>query len=181
MRHLTIYLLAILVLTSCGLKQSDSSANSNRIDSLKIDKAQSNDWLTLKKYIGTFPKETDFFKNPIVTNELKRILGSDYKLYLDHVSQSGCGSMISKDNLIVGDISQLHVGGYGSIVFIDIANKKMYLFWLSSTVSDKIYKIYGDKPIPNTILRLIVDNMNEGWGHVAHFTVDSDSVKIEIK
>lgn len=181
MRHLTIYLFAIIVLTSCGLKQSDSSSNSNRTDSLKIETVQSNDWLTLKRYIGTFPKETDFFNNPIVIKELKRILGSNYKLYLDHVSLSGCCSMISKDNLIVGDISQLHVGGYSSMIFIDIANRKMYLFWLSSTVSDKIYKIYGDRPIPKTILQLIVDNMNEGWGHVANFTIDSDSIKIEKK
>ena len=150
-------------------------------ESIKKSQTQIDEWVSLKKYIGTFPTENDFFKNPIIVNELKRILGNDYKSYCDHVSLSGCGSMVNENNLIYGNISQDHVGGYDSQIYIDIQNKKIYLFWLSSIVRDKTYKIYGDRPIPNEILKLIVDDMNEGWGHVASFSFYLDSIKIDLK
>jgi hypothetical protein len=140
----------------------------------------SEDWSTLNKYIGTNTWETDFIKNPIVKKELKRILGADYKAYLNHVTASNFGFVEKKGNLICAEISQEHCAGFNSIIFIDIQEKKMYLYWLKSSVSDKKYAIYGDKPIPHKILNLIVENMNKGWGHVARFSSEKGGIKIEL-
>lgn len=133
-------------------------------------------WNGLKKYVGTYSKETDFFKNEIVQKELKRILGKDYKSYREFVSYAGCGEIEYQYGLIYGDVSQLHIGGYNSIFFINIHEKKMYLFWLTGSVIEWQYKIYGNRPIPVNVLNIISENMNTGWGHVASFRVDKDSI-----
>jgi hypothetical protein len=181
MRYCLNILLLTILLIGCQFRKSDIKISPSQTESINKDKVPSGNWVSLKKYIGTFPKNTDFFKNPIIVNELKRILGADYKSYCDHVTLSGCGAMMSQDNLIYGDVSQLHVGGYGSEIFIDLQKRKIYLFWLPGMVRDKKYKIYGDKPIPQNILKLFVDNMNEGWGHVVNFSIESDSIKIDLK
>jgi len=158
----------------------EKSINKSDTVLLRTNK-QSSDWSDLKKYIGTYSKNTDFFENPIVKNELKRILGSDLKLYQKHLALSGCGKINYKYGLIYGDVSQLHVGGYNSLFFVNINDKKMYLFWLTSSVKDKKYKIYGDKPIPANVLNIIEEEMNICWGHVATFKVKGDNIDIELK
>jgi len=142
--------------------------------------AQTSTWDSLKKYIGTYSKDTNFFQNSIIKNEMKRILGNDYKNYQSFFSLAGCGEIEFQYGLMYGDVSQEHVGGYNSIFFVNIKDKKMYLFWLQRTVGDKQYKIYGDKPIPADVLNLIEKEMNIGWGHVATFKVKSDSIDIHL-
>jgi hypothetical protein len=126
--------------------------------------AQTSNWDSLKIYIGAYSKSTDFFKKPIVKNEMKRILGNDYKSYQAFFSQAGCGEVEFKYGLIYGDVSQEHVGGYSSLFFANTTSKKMDLFWLQRTVGDKLYKIYGDKPIPANVLNIVIEEMNTGWG-----------------
>ena len=142
--------------------------------------AQISDWNGLKKYIGTYSKNTDFFKNQIIKTEFKKILSNDYKNYQDFLYLAGCGEIEFKYGLMYGDVSQLHVGGYSSLFFINIKEKKMYLFWLTGTVGDKQFKIYGDKPTPANVLNLIEEEMNTSWGHVAKFKVKGDSIDIHL-
>ncbi len=143
-------------------------------------KSQTTSWNDLKKYIGTYSKQTDFFRNPLIKNELKKILGEDYKSYQSFVSSAGCGEVEFKYGLIYGDVSQESVGGYNSLFFINIKSEKIYLFWLTERVWDKKYKIYGDKPTPANVLNLITEDMNIGWGHVATFKAEGDSINIHL-
>lgn len=135
----------------------------------------------LKEYIGTYPKQTDFFQNQIIIQELKRILDEDFLKYQEHISFSGSGEIKYKHGLIYGDVSQQHVGGYTSIFFVDPTSEKMHLFWLKQSVKDKDYYIYGDKPVPIDVMNLIIEKMNIKWGHVASFNIVRDSIEIEIK
>ena len=136
---------------------------------------------SLKKYIGKYPKQTKFFDEPLVKSELKRILGKDYQQYRQHVGFSGCGPFILKDNLLYADVSQLHVGGYSSLVFADLKERRFFLFWLKGQVAAKEYQIYGDKPIPEPILGIIVEEMNQSWGHVAEFAIKDNTIAIGIR
>lgn len=180
--YLTVFLFSINSGQAVRKYTVDKKNSINTIERVSLQpNKQQNDWQDLKKYIGKYSKGTDFFKNPIVKNELKRILVSDYKLYQEHIAFSGCGEISYKYGLIYGDVSQLHVGGYSSLFFINIKDKKMYLFWLKETVRAKKYKIYGDKPIPSNVLNIIEEEMNIGWGHVATFKVKGDSIVIEPK
>lgn len=121
-----------------------------------------------------------FLAIPFVRDGLKGILGKDYKAYLEFLAFSGCGPIESTADLLSVDLSQLHVGGYDSILFVNIVSKDVHLFWLNGTVGEKNYKIYGRHPVPSEIMKMIVDNMNSGWGHVANFTAVGDSIAIEM-
>jgi hypothetical protein len=185
MNKLYIFLILIF-LASCTTKESQNSIDRTSLrssnDTLHSKpNIQTSNWNDLKKYIGTYSKDTDFFQNTIIKNELKRILGSDLKAYEEHLALSGYGEIEYKYGLMYGDVSQLHVGGFSSLFFVDIRNKKMYLFWLDGTVGAKKYKIYGDNPIPANVLNLIEQKMNTSWGHVAKFSVKGDSIDIETK
>jgi hypothetical protein len=188
----TFYIsLIILAIASCNnpnkqdslqsVNFSEDSLPEKGIEVNKNSISQKSDFENLKKYIGKYPKQTDFFDNPIIRKGLKEILKGDFSNYMNFVSMAGCGEMNYKYGLIYGDVSQLHVGGYSSLIFIDIDDKKMFLFWLKETVSDKKYKIYGQKPIQANVLNLIEQEMNISWGHVANFSIQGDSILIELK
>ena len=190
MKKIILILIIFSLTLSCSeLKEKETKTyiKTNNIDSSYTTDSKTeiemnrNDFEELKKYIGKYPKQSDFFKNPLIINRLKKILKSDYSNYMEHVSISGCGEMSYKYRLIYGDISQLHVGGYSSIVFIDIDNERLFLFWLYETIKDKRYSIYGDKPTPENVLNLIEQEMNIVWGHVAKFFIKADSINIELK
>jgi hypothetical protein len=149
---------------------------SNVVDSTSNEIEQEN--IDLKKYIGTYTKQTDLFDSKIVNNELRRILGSEYYNYKDFVSNSACGQIVRKDDLIYGDISIMSVGGYESIFFINLNDKKMHLFWLNDDIDSNDYKIYGDKPIPGIVYNIILEEMNTKWGHRAKFTLVNDKITV---
>lgn len=141
---------------------------------------QNLNWGLLNAYVGKYPKETDIFKNELVTNELKKILNDDYDAYLNFVESAGCGIVEKLDDIIYCDISMEHVGGHNSLFLIDTKEFEMYLFWLNGTVREKDYKIYGKRPIPILIKKIIVDDLNTGWGHVARFEFHYDSLLINV-
>jgi hypothetical protein len=180
MKKITLSFFIPILLAGCQLKQSETLSSPQQIDTIDTG-VYTGDWSTLNSYLKSdYLKGTDFFKNPIVVNELKRILVNDYESFCKHVLYSDLIYMNKQDNLIYLEVIQLHSGGYDSMIFIDIQKRKFTLFWLPGTVSAKTNKIYGERPIPENILKIIVNNMNEGWGHVAKFSVDSDSLKIEL-
>lgn len=182
-----LLVLTFALLTSCFRTEKKQAVQEKETKIVKTDtttlksEPQALNWNELKKYIGTYSNQTDFFDNSIIKNELQRILGSDFKLYQEHISLSGGGEINYKYGLIYGDVSQLHVGGYSSLFFINIRDKKMYLFWLTGRVRDKKFKIYGDKPNPANVLNLIEEEMNICWGHVADFKIKDDSINFLLK
>jgi hypothetical protein len=131
--------------------------------------------------VGTYPSHNDFLKNKLVNNELKSILKGEYSSYLEFLDLAGCGAIELKEGILVSDNSQLYVGGYSSIILIDLANKKTYLFWLKSDVGEKDVQIYGERPIPTSIIKIIEDSMNSTWGHIASFKFSADSIQIKLK
>jgi hypothetical protein len=136
-------------------------------------------WKALNAYVGKYSKDTDLFKNELIKDELKKILDDDYEEYMKFVRSAGYG--IEKiDNIICCDVSIMHVGGYNSLILINTEEREVYLFWLNSSVSEKDYKIYGKRPIPEAIKKIIVDDMNTGWGHVARFDFYNDSLLINV-
>jgi hypothetical protein len=177
--------LAIILLMGCTTNDSKKVVDKPNVPAAKdtsmLHNTKTSNWTDLKRYVGTYSKDTNFFQNPVIKTELKRILSTDWKSYQKHFALSGCGEIEYKYGLMYGDISQLHVGGFSSLFFVDVEDKKMYLFWLDGTVGGKDYKIYGDKPIPASVLNLIAQEMNIGWGHVANFVVKSDSIDIQTK
>ena len=177
--------LTVILLTGCTTNESKRVIDKTNVPATKdtsvLQNTKTSNWTDLKRYIGTYSKDTNFFQNPIIKTELKRILGADWNSYQKHLALSGCGEIEYKYGLMYGDVSQLHVGGFNSLFFVDVKDEKMYLFWLNGTVGGKDYKIYGDKPIPASVLNLITQEMNIGWGHVATFTAKRDSIDIQTK
>ena len=130
--------------------------------------------------VGKYPHpKSEFFKSACLLTELQRILGPDYKAYREHLSQSGAGMLEKEGDYVSGDVSQLHVGGYSSLFYVDPKNEKIYLFWLKKSVSEKEYQIYGDGPIPAAVLSSIAKRMNQTWGHVATFKFAGERLVIE--
>ena len=164
------FVLATMALASPVPANGGKDHNASRIRTLSQITSQ----------VGKYPHpKSEFFKSACLLNELKRILGPDYKAYCEHLSASGAGMLTKEGDYFCGDVSQLHVGGYSSLFYVDAKNEKMYLFWLKKSVSEREYQIYGDGPIPAAVLASIAKHMNETWGHVATFRIIGERLVIE--
>lgn len=135
-------------------------------------------WRALNAYVGKYSKDTDFFENEFVKNELIKIMADDFKNYMKFVETAGYGIIEKVDNIIYCEVSMEHVGGFNSLLLIDTEKGQMYLFLLNGTVSEKDYKIYGKRPFPEAIKKIIENDMNTGWGHVAMSVWIKDSLLI---
>ena len=114
-------------------------------------------------------------------SSLKVALENDYEAYREHIALSGCGAIEQRGEYLLIDVSQLHVGGYSSIMLIRPSDKQLYLFWLRSGVGEKDYKLYGNLPAPQKVKEIVADQMNEVWGHVASFSWAEDVLEINLK
>ena len=168
-----------VLLLSCTSVHKKQNETLQTTDYNFVDK-QNLKWKALNAYVGKYSKDTDLFKNVLVENQLKKIMGDDYNSYMNFVEAAGCGIFEKLDDIIYCDISLVHVGGYNSLFIIDTKEFEMYLFWLNGTVREKNYKIYGKRPIPETIKKIIEDDMNTGFDHVARFEFHKDSLLINV-
>lgn len=132
----------------------------------------------ISRFLGTYPCENDLLDSPALKTAFKRTLGTDYREYLKHISLSGCGLLKMRDQYVFADVSQLHVGGYTSYIFVRPSDGIMYVFWLKSTVSEKQWALYGSKPVPDIVLHTVEAELNEAWGHVAHFKIVGQNLEI---
>ena len=146
-----------------------------------FDNKQNLKWRELDAFVGSYSKDTGFIDNELVENQLKKILGDDYNSYMRFVKSAGSGIVEKLDDIIYCDISLEHISGYNSLILINMKEREMYLFWMNGTVRDKNFKIYGKRPIPLQIKKIIEDDMNTGWGHVARFEFKNDSLLINLK
>ena len=119
-------------------------------------------------------------KQPVLLSSLKNILDGDYDAYREHIKFSGCGAIERKGAFLLMDVSQLHVGGYMSMIFVRSRDGAVFLFWLKKTVAEKDYSFYGQRPIPTAIGQIVESELNTTWGHVAHFHVRGESVEIQM-
>lgn len=56
----------------------------------------------------------------------------------------------------------------------------LFLFWLKSTVAEKQWSFYGQRPIPTSVSQTVESELNQQWGHVARFSVHGDAVEIQL-
>jgi hypothetical protein len=134
----------------------------------------------IEKYVGTYPCGNGILKDATLLHSLQNILRNDYAAYKQHMRASGCGAIERRDGFVMMDVSQLHVGGYSSLIFIRLSDGAPFLFWLKSTVAEKRWQMYGRKPIPESVLRNIEIEMNQAWGHVAKFKMRGEMLDIEL-
>jgi hypothetical protein len=125
---------------------------------------------TLARHVGEYPCATGLFGARALQAALRAVLGDDYGAYLEHVQFSGCGAIAWQGPFLLMDVSQLHVGGYSSFILVNPKTSEMWLFWLPGTVSEKKWKMYGRKPVPDDVSKIVVDQLNSTWGHVARFS-----------
>jgi hypothetical protein len=134
----------------------------------------------IEKYVGTYPCSNGILKDAVLLNALQKILGNDYSAYKQHILASGCGAIERRGDYLLMDVSQLHVGGYSSLIFIRLSDGAPFLFWLKSTVAEKQWQIYGQRPIPELVMRNIEIEMNQVWGHMAKFKMLGETLSIEL-
>jgi len=125
---------------------------------------------SLAGHVGEYPCGTGLLGASTLQTALRSVLADDYGAFLEHLKFSGCGAIEWRGPLLLMDVSQLHVGGYSSLVMVNPKTSKVWLFWLPGTVGDKKWKMYGPRPVPEEVLKLVVDDLNSGWGHVASFS-----------
>ncbi len=133
-------------------------------------------------YIGTYPCRTRLLRAPVLRQGIMSVLGADSSAYAEHIERSGCGKIEKDRDLVVMDVSQLHVGGYSSLIIVRPSDGAIWVYWLDAPVAiNAPSHIYGSRPVPVDVLHGIEQRMNEAWGHVAHFRAEADSVVIEHK
>jgi hypothetical protein len=137
--------------------------------------------LDLEQWVGTYPCSNGLLKHPVLLDALKNVLGRDYRAYRKHMQLSGCGAMERRDGFLLMDVSQLHVGGYSSLIFVRLTDGMLFVFWLKSTVAEKQWQFYGPRPIPETVTQTVETEMNKEWGHVARFKVRGAELDIELR
>lgn len=173
--------IVIALLISCTPPEKKRNETLQSTDHNFVNEQDLN-WKALNAYVGKYSKETDFFKNALVKTQLKKILNDDYEKYMKFVGSANYYGIIEKlDNIIYTEVSLMHVSGCNSLVFINANEPEVYLFWLKGSVRKKDYQIYGKLPIPEIVKKIIVDDMNSGWGHIAEFVYKkNDSLLISI-
>ncbi|HCY77676.1 MAG TPA: hypothetical protein DHV28_17325 [Ignavibacteriales bacterium] len=173
-------LISISTLSIFGQTVQKKQHETLQSNDVNIVDEQNLKWSELDAYVGKYSKDTGFFENDLVKTELKKILDDDFNAYMKFVETAGYGIIEKVDNIIYGDVSMMHVGGYNSLFLIDTKKREMYLFWMNGALRDKEYQIYGTRPIPETIKKIIEDDMNTGFGHVAKFYFKNDHLEINV-
>jgi hypothetical protein len=125
---------------------------------------------SLSSHVGEYPCQTGLLGASVLQTALLSVLSADYGAFLEHMQFSGCGAVAWRGPLLLMDVSQEHVGGYTSLIMVNPKTSKVWLFWLPGTVSDKHWKLYGPQPVPDEVSKLVVDELNSVWGHVASFS-----------
>ena len=167
MRNLLLVLLVCLIWCDAAIAQPSKPSAKRLSDIHKIT-----------TFLGTFPCECGLLQSPALQSAFKQTLGKDYPEYQTHISLSGCGRLEMRDEYAFADVSQLHVGGYTSYIFVRPSDGATYVFWLNSIVREKHWAFYGQKPIPEIVLQTVAAELNNAWGHVAHFQAVGQNLEI---
>lgn len=157
------------------------AAGSTPAGAFESEQAELTSIRDLVRYVGTYPCSNGLLETRALLKALRSVLGPDYVAYRDHLSLSGCGAIERRDGFLLMDVSQLHVGGYSSLLFVNPSDGALYLFWLNASVAEKQWRIYGPRPVPEAVMQAIEADMNESWGHVARFRARGETLEIELR
>ena len=133
----------------------------------------------LTRYVGEYPCENGILDAPVLQAALRKALTSEYDEYRKHLRLSGCGAIEKRDPYWLMDVSQLHVGGYSSIILVRQSDNQLFLLWLKTMVRDETLKVYSDGPIESSAIKEFSRAMNVAWGHVACFAPEGDTLKVD--
>jgi len=133
----------------------------------------------LGNYVGQYPCQNGLLTTPTLRKALRSVLASDYDAYLEHMSLSGCGAIERRGGYLLLDVSQLHVGGYSSIILVHESGGQLYLAWLKGPVGEHDLTVYGLNPPPEDALRTFARSLNVSWGHVACFLPDKGTLLVD--
>lgn len=163
-------LLAVFLCNTLGAQTPQPQVHPTRLASTR----------DLAKFVGTYPCSNGLLQDRVLLSSLRKVLDSDYQAYREHMGLSGCGAIEKRDGFLLMDVSQLHVGGYTSLIFIRLHDGALFLFWLKSTVAEKHWSFYGQRPIPTTVCQIVESELNKEWGHVAQFSFDGENLEIRL-
>src|SRR6185437_5462309 len=105
----------------------------------------------------------------------KQILKSEYHEYLKFLTDVAFTPFSLKDGLLTNDFFYAHVGCEGqSKLIIDSKAKRFYLCWLKEDQND--IHLYPDSAIPENIVKLFADDLNESWSVVATFSIQGNKI-----
>ena len=133
----------------------------------------------LSRYVGEYPCQNGILDSPVLHAALRRTLTSEYEEYRKHLRLSGCGAIEKRGPYFLMDVSQLHVGGYSSIMLVRQSDGGLFLLWLKTMVRDESLKVYSDGPIESSAIKEFGRAMNVAWGHVACFAPEGDTLKVD--
>ncbi|QYY37099.1 hypothetical protein [Ruficoccus sp. ZRK36] len=162
--------LFLCVLSNVAAFGSDDTEYAQRVERISDIRSQ----------VGKFcvPQRCYFFHSTCIRAELKRILGDDFEEYLRHLAHSGSSMLTLEGDTVSVDVSQLHVGGFTSLLYFDLQKETIVLFWMRAGVLEQDHAVYGDKPVRADILDSMVSSLNSTWGHVAEFSRDGQEISI---
>lgn len=123
----------------------------------------------LSRHVGEYPCSTGLLGAPVLQSAIREILADDYGAYLEHIDVAGCGAIARRGGWFLLDVSQTHVGGDTSMILVNPATSKVWLFWMPASVSAKKWKLNSGSQVPTEVSSIVVDELNTGWGHVANF------------
>lgn len=133
----------------------------------------------LARHVGEYPCTNGLLNAPVLQAAIRKTLGADYGPYREHMSLSGCGAIARRGPYLLMDVSQLHVGGYTSVILGRESDEALFLLWLKSTVAEHDLHVYGSAPLPASALNLFAQAMNASWGHVACFRPQGYSLVVD--
>ncbi len=140
-----------------------------------------NDLHDLSRYVGTFPCVNGLLRSPTLRRAVAALLGPvDAANYGEYLENPNCGKIERKDGYLVLDLFFAHSGGFSSLILVRERDAVMFVFWLRGEVGYQQDHVYGPRPVPPAVLHIAERNMNEGWGHVACFTPQADSLAIDL-
>lgn len=133
----------------------------------------------LPAYEHTYPCSTGLLRTPVLVGALRRTLGPEYLSYRRFVQQAGCGQLEVRDSIVLMDVSQLHVGGWQSMILVREQDTTMWVAWLNEPVAPNGWvRFFGPRPIPSSVRDIVLASLIEGWAHVAAFVPAGDTVAI---
>ncbi|TSD66407.1 hypothetical protein FFF34_003110 [Inquilinus sp. KBS0705] len=105
-------------------------------------------YTVLLKYDGRYTQEVNFFKQPIVVTELKKMMGNNYSKFVSTFLSSCAGVQIKiRNKVLMVDTFIPHAGPNNRVLFfIDAINHQSFLYWNDS---DGKNNFFGKAPVSN--------------------------------
>lgn len=153
-----------------GYDSSAEAAGSTRISALS----------ELPAHLGEYPCRNGLLESPVLRTALQDVLANEYEDYLEYVRRSGCSPIAKRGSWILLDVSQVYhrEGGGTSFILVDPQSARVYVLWLPWHYNLREAKVYGPRPVPRDLSRIIVDELNSSRGDGESFSWRDGAVQL---